>query len=62
MGGGYFTLGAWGRHPVEDETWSEAESQKSGKSQLMPGWSEAVDEGDKHRGSQRPGQVESHLW
>jgi hypothetical protein len=28
MGGGYFRLGAWGRHPVEDETWAEAESQK----------------------------------
>jgi hypothetical protein len=38
-----------------------ARARPGGKRRLMPGWSEAVDEGDKHRGSQRPVQVESHL-
>jgi hypothetical protein len=38
-----------------------ARGRPGGKRRLMPGWLETVDEGDEHRGSQRPGQVESHL-
>jgi hypothetical protein len=41
-----------------------ARARPGGKRRLVlcymkgrPGWSEAVDEGDEHRGSQRPGHI-----